>query len=413
MSFLYFIPTLEAREVCEILPRQKTASLLLVSFDNNDNALADSFTDLVQNAGNKYSKCFEGYDKSVLLKKRWNGSKRPTVHITTNLKNAFFEQIKRLSADGYLIDIFIFTHGYSSGTISTDFGNISKNDILDRLGSGCHRIRLVYQMNCYGSKLNSTFVSVGAEVAVGARYVNFYPNQFNKFMDEWNRGASVRNALTASNTTSSRTAAQTYIVAHSNTKFNFRKCIPGSSVLGTRPCAASYFDANWGLKGAKFNTSKSGKDNMNISSFMLHSGNRNITKNIKTHTRCQVNDNDDDDDGTITIDPPAAPRTILNTNGTVLSARRAKKTSSYSNKSRAQIIVTKLDGKARTTVSVYQRTASGSEKFLKSTEYSNGKGGGTKTINVSGVKGKKIVVYLRNHSVTNTFKYRLRVKEVN
>ena len=49
-------------------------------------------------------------------------------------------------------------------------------------------IRAVYQMNCYGQTFNETWLSLGAKVTCGARYVNFYPNQFNKFASEWKKG---------------------------------------------------------------------------------------------------------------------------------------------------------------------------------------------------------------------------------
>ena len=393
-------------------PPQKIASLSLVSFDNANNPIFDSTQDLVQNFGNNYHKTFEGYDKSVLLKRTWNNSRKPTVHVRTDFTNAFFNQIKALTNQGYVIDIFIFTHGYSSGTISTDFGSISENMIRSRLGDRCYPIRLVYQMNCYGSELNDAWRAVGAVTAVGSKLVNFYPNNFNRFITEWNAGANVQTALNRSNTASNRTLAQSYIVVHSNTKFNFRKCIPGSTVLGNRPCAPSYFDKNWGLRGSKYNTSISGKDNMTASSRMLVAGNGGIRKANKTHPTCTP--------GAIAIRPgtgttttttqPPQYKVLLTTKGIVYSARRGKKTSNTSTKDKVSVTVKKTNGRARTSVTVYA-LSNGQESYLASYEFANGNTNSSKTFNLSGVQNKKIVVYLRNHSTANTFQYDLKVKE--
>lgn len=388
----------------------RTASVVLVSFDNASSPIADGFTDLVQNAGNDYAKCFQGYDRSILLKKRWNGINQPSVHITSNLKNEFFNQIKLLEQQGYVIDIFIFAHGYSSGTISTDFGNISRSDITTQLGGKCYPIRLVYQMNCYGSKIASAFSGVGAKTVVGSNLVNFYPNQFNKFIDNWNSNQTVSAALTNANTNSSRTAGQSYIVAHSNTKFNFRKCMPGSSVLGNRPCAEDYFDKNWGLDGADYNANMSGKDNMNNSSRMIVLGTGSLRKSQKSHN---CNGSSSSSSGNTTPTNTFNPSTILNVTGNVLSARRAKKeTLQTSRTDRATVRVQKTDGKARTTVTVYVLESNGSETYKDSYEFVNGNQTGTKTMTITGVRNKKLVVYLRNHSTTNQFKYKLTVREL-
>lgn len=387
-------------------PPQKTASIALVSFDNANNPVFDSMQDLVQNFGNAYHKTFDGYDKSVLLKRTWNNSRRPTVHVRTDFTNAFFNQIKALTNQGYVIDIFIFTHGYSSGSISTDFGSITESAIRSRLGDRCYPIRLVYQMNCYGSELNDAWRAVGAVTAVGSDLVNFYPNNFNKFITEWNSGASVQTALQRSNTAANRTLAQSYIVVHSNTKFNFRKCIPGSTVLGKRPCAESYFDKNWGLDGADYNASLSGKDNMTRSSRMMVAGNRNLRKVQKTHPTCTA--------GTTATNPttpqPVQYKVLLTTKGIVYSARRGKKTSATSTKDKVRVTVKKTNGRAKTSVTVYA-LSNGQESYLASYEFPNGNSTSTKTFNLTGVRNKKIVVYLRNNSAANTFQYDLKVQE--
>ncbi len=398
----------------------KKASLILVSFDNSPNAVSDAFQDLVQNAQVNYSHCFSGYQKSVLLKKRWNGSNRPTHHVTSNLKNEFFSQLKGLARDGYMIDIYIFTHG-SSNTIHTDFGTITATDIRSQLyntphtNPGCFPIRMVYMMNCYGSSLGNDFRHVGAKVVAGPRDINFYPNQFNKFATEWKKGnVSVQNALNASNTASSRTVFQTLIVAHSNTKFNFRKCIPGSSVLGTRPCAKDYFQKNWMGMGANsdWQNGQSGKENMNYSSQHLVSGEGHINKNSRPTWCGSSSGTASGPSNPSPATPTVSYNTLLNTTGNVLSARRGKKTSQKSGKDKCKITVRRTGGRAKTQVSVYTLDDNNREVYKAAYEFPNTRGSVSpysKTI--TGVRNKKVVVYLRNSSAANTFQYSLTVKE--
>ena len=254
----------------------KKASLTIVSFENSD------FQRLVQNAHNLYGLAFEGYDKSVLLKNVYNDFPRPDRHVSNTSEASFFNELIDLADDGYMIDLFVFSHG-SDGAINIEGHEITASEIVNELGTGSYAggkfpLRMVWQINCYGETMNDAFITAGAKAVCGARFVNFYCNQFNRFIYEWNRGhVSFQTALNRSNTSSSRTVMQSAILVDAAFRTNFQKCFLGYTVLGSRPCAESYFTANW--IPSDWQTGMSGKENMNFSSRMIIRGDRNITKN--------------------------------------------------------------------------------------------------------------------------------------
>lgn len=262
-----------------MLTPRKSASLTVFHFGDS------AFRTLVQNAQVNLQHCIDGYDKSVLLKEDMVsvGQTRPTLLLKPN-KGAFLEQIVGLARDGYHIDIRLFTHG------NDDKIYIAPNEILSneelrselsatRTGFDHIPIRSVYGVNCYGRTFNQSWLAVGAKVSCGTRWVNFYPNQFNKFASEWEKGdVGFSEALRLSNTDSSRTVMQTLIAADAMSKSNFDKCPFGRTVLGDHDCARSYFDKNW-LASDEWQAGESGAENMNYSSYMFRVGLTDLTCN--------------------------------------------------------------------------------------------------------------------------------------
>src|SRR6185295_11092162 len=144
-------------------------------------------------------------------------------------------------------------------------------------------IRILYGCNCYGHSLGESWRSVGAKATTGAKYVEFYPNAFNHFIDDWNKGnVSLDAAVGNSDTDLVRTAAQAYIGyvhAPANNK-DWGHCSFGKTVLGDSPCAKDYFTNMW-LADDEWEADKDGKGNMNASSYMFRGGDKQITKNTK------------------------------------------------------------------------------------------------------------------------------------
>lgn len=247
----------------------------------------------------KLKKAMEDYKYKVLLKHNeipsWLDLSEKDEKIAdvkeVPTKDNLVKYIKQLANDGYMIDLWIFSHGWeggfkvSTGKYGSD-GSFTKDDIetlLGRSATGFSNlpIRMVYQVNCYGQSLNESWQNIGAKIVTGARYVNFYPNQFGNFADNWNKGnVSFEDAINKSDTAASRTVVQTYIsMVHApSIKNKWGGCPFLKTVLGDHKCAKDYFTYQW-LKNDEWQNGKSGKENMNYSSKMIKSGEKTLTKN--------------------------------------------------------------------------------------------------------------------------------------
>ena len=106
---------------------------------------------------------------------------------------------------------------------------------------------------------------------------------------------------------------------------------------------------------------------------------------------------------------------LLNTSGKVYSVQQGKKTSALSNTTKVKVRVEKTDGKAKTEVKICLWTdgvGMGSTVVKKTYTFENGNYKRTKTFTIFQAKDKKVIVYINNQSVGNTFSYNLRVDEV-
>jgi hypothetical protein len=273
----------------------KSASLIYYLYGNSP------FETLFQETL-KLKKAMEGYSFKVLLKPEelpsWidlseKDEKLADVKALPTRTN-LFKYLIELTQDGYYIDLFLFTHGWEG-----QFGKLNKSSDEDRVttadierelsvgNTGFQKIpiRIVWGTNCYGHTLGAAWRSVGAKATAGACQVNFYPNAFGNFIDDWNKGnVSFESAVRGSDTDLVRTAVQTwvrFVDAPKKKKEGKWSGCPGlNTVLGDHACAKDYFDT-WLGKG-EWQDGQSGKENMNHSSFMLIGGDKDITKNTRT-----------------------------------------------------------------------------------------------------------------------------------
>lgn len=271
----------------------KSASLIYFNF-GEDSEYTQFFQDTV-----KLKKAMENYQRVVLLKSQetpsWldlsEADEKNADVILSATKDNFFNQIIDLTAKGFFIDIYIFAHGWTDkfGPKNNSAEQIFGGDITSRLSKSASLynaipIRTVWGTNCYGSTLAEEWRSIGAKTVAGAKFVNFYPNSFGNFVNDWNKGnVSFNNAVSNSDTSLIRTAAQTYIAADASlTRGQWGGCplLSGITVLGTHACAKDYFVTEW-LDNSEWQNGKSGKDNMNNSSTMVISGDKTLTKNSK------------------------------------------------------------------------------------------------------------------------------------
>lgn len=249
----------------------------------------------------KLKKVMEGYNVSVLLK---HDTLPPWADLSEKdekladvkdlpTRTNLFKYIIKLAVDGYAIDLFLFTHGWREqfGAREGRPGSedrVTAHDISNALApreTGFTRmpIRIVWGTNCYGQTLGQTWRGIGAKATAGARFVNFYPNAWGNFIDDWNKGTvSFNDAVANADTDMVRTAVQTYIAVvdapAQKKQGKWDGCGFGKTVLGDDSCARDYFVSCW-LAADEWQAGKSGKENMNYSSYMFRGGAKHITKN--------------------------------------------------------------------------------------------------------------------------------------
>ncbi len=248
----------------------------------------------------RLKKALEGYGRSILLKHDFipepfdlssNDEKLADVVDTPTADN-LIRYLRELADNHHMIDLFIFSHGQSgSFRVSTgQHGSRSEfraSDITTRLApaqTGLQEfpIRMIWSTLCFGESLNEAWRSIGAKVVSGAQRVNFYPNQFGKFAEAWNKGdVSYEQALSDADTATSRTLAQTYIATiHApSTRQRWGGCPIGRTVLGKNPCAKDYFTTIWSATADEFDNVGDGSKYMNFASQRIIAGDRTLTKN--------------------------------------------------------------------------------------------------------------------------------------
>jgi len=192
---------------------------------------------------------------------------------------------------GYTKICWIFSHGNTYFTrggdeityfVSMD-DDITNQDLTNELKpEGCSElpIRMVYSIGCYHSNMNDAWLDLGTQVVSGATLINFFPTQYGKFVSEWNNGKTYSTSLTNSNTAASRTIVYAYLTVLSFTYSNQGKCSFIPNVLGKTNCAEWFFTGGGPYDlGDNYNSSISGKANVNQSSKKIISGDGSIKKN--------------------------------------------------------------------------------------------------------------------------------------
>lgn len=244
----------------------------------------------------RLKKAFKNYDRVVLLKHNdvvagpfdfTEGDERNADVTVTPTKANLSAQLADLTARGYLIDLYIFSHG-DTGRFVASTGqhgssvNVTGDDIRQlpkAAGVPELPIRMIWSTLCFGESLNDDWTAIGAKVVSGSRFVNFYPTQFRGFIDAWNDGDRYTTALADSDTASSRALAQTYIgLGHAvRHRGDWGGCPVGRTVLGDSPCAKKYFAHYW-RAGSEFTSGMSGREYMNLASKRFTAGDGNIRK---------------------------------------------------------------------------------------------------------------------------------------
>lgn len=294
-------------------PETDTETSTPQSFDNGEAAvvffyMGDSrFTTTFQEL-TRLNQALKGYDRKILLKHSLDPQSISSTAAHNNAdrvrqptRNNFESEIAQLANNGYTIDLYIYSHGWrngSDGAFRMSTGSHGTSDLYS--GSDVRSLqstvptrtvplRMVYQINCWGSNLNSAWRDVGAKAAAGSRYVNFFPHQFGAFVTNWRSGHTLNQSLQNANTPASRTIvhaalATTDAPATRGSQWGNNSpgngCPLGQTILGNNACAKDYYINRWGHNSSEwknFPNRKNGQWNMNRASHKMVDGQANIT----------------------------------------------------------------------------------------------------------------------------------------
>jgi hypothetical protein len=235
-----------------------------------------------------------GYDKAVLLRHETDvrigdaefelselAEKKADV-IDLPTRENFVKYLDELGRDGYVVDLFIFSHGWRD-TFRVSRGTYGDNATIRASYIEANvqplKLRMVWGTNCYGSTLLDTWRKLGARVCAGARYVNFYPTRFKKFIKMWLDGEAFGAAVSQSDTKLVRTPVQIYIPGDAIARMKQwgGNLLKAATILGRTKAAKDYFTNCW-IAEDEWIDGKSGKQMMNYASRMIIEGNRKTTK---------------------------------------------------------------------------------------------------------------------------------------
>lgn len=263
---------------------EKSAAFVLFYFDDGP------FATLFQNIGTKLNLALEGYDKTVVMKEDYLGIKADK-EVNLMYRTTFLSELVDLAIEGYYIDLYVFTHGSRDGIMLKD-GAVTAQDIQIYLGGwfgpGDFPLRMVYQMNCYGSNLLMAFKNAGAKVACGTRNVNFCPTRYNPFAKAWQAGKTFQQAVNDGiNDDVANSLAATGI--NINLKWRIgnplswdcKSCKVGTDLTDKKNCLGCYFKSFWGFENSEYDYDQTGLWNMFNSSFHIVVGDGSITRNTK------------------------------------------------------------------------------------------------------------------------------------
>lgn len=275
------------------------------------------FRTLFQEGQINLKKVVEAYDQSVILTHPdlpalFGGGNARALDLADEVLSPSFDNLaaalESLADAGYVIDLYIFAHGLPDefgGTTGTlyqpeDITAVRIRELaqpnFSRTGYQQLPLRMVYQMNCYGSTLNADWQGIGAKTAMGSRFVVFNSNTFNRFSTRWLRGDPFQTAVDERDTATAWGIMRRLIVLDATsimfagkertlddgTTWKFRGCPlkRAKKVLGSHQCGRDYFMVRWAELASEWDSSvRSGREFMAHSSEALTVGDTTLTFN--------------------------------------------------------------------------------------------------------------------------------------
>jgi hypothetical protein len=296
-------------ETLSLKPATKTAKLTGKKASVIYSHWGDSkFRTLFQESQINLANVIEPYHRSILLSHDsmpdWMDGNGKARQLASEVKAPTLQNLaatlESLADQGYTIDLFVFSHGRPEEFVGTNGAYSNPVDMVSSeirklaqsgssyTGYASLPIRIVYQMNCYGSTMNDDWRAIGATAAMGSKWINFKINTFNSFAKAWTGGSTFREAIAELDSKSAWTVVDLLILADALDTRNDGLRDHGRSwsgcpalpvpqtVLGKHSCAQDYFVARWSETPNEWVNGENGKNFMRLSSTVLTSGNTSI-----------------------------------------------------------------------------------------------------------------------------------------
>lgn len=273
-------------EPCDEHNKGTNGNGLLQYFHYDD----DDFTTLAQSLGAELSRPYPAYDYKVLLidsaTSNPGGANNKAIREADltfpPTRAGLMDAMRVLTAEGYRFDALVHAHGYKTdwpddAKFETLSGGMINGDWLvaatepNEIGTARGGVPLMawWSTTCIAARQLDAWITIGGLVASGAEDVQFYPNAFHNYVDNWLSLQSYGDAVDNSVTTGVVSASEGLIGLQGATAPWV--CIAPTAV-GIGDCTDDFFNDGVGPNDAAYNIwevyddSLSGADNMAISS---------------------------------------------------------------------------------------------------------------------------------------------------
>lgn len=213
-------------------------------------------------------------------------------------REGLMDAMQHLTSLGYRFDTFVHAHGYKIDADDSDFetlkdsgGFISGEWLVDAtdpdlIGTARGGIPIVawWSTTCIAERQIDAWIDIGAVTANGAVDVQFYPNAWGNFVNNWIAGWTYQRAVDDSVTWLVVFEAEKLIKTEGSLPPWL--CVGPFSVLGHNNCAVNFFNGDLAAYDISevYDDTLSGAFNMAISSERTFVGNTQITFGAVNYT---------------------------------------------------------------------------------------------------------------------------------
>ncbi|HVH99086.1 MAG TPA: hypothetical protein VM869_10260 [Enhygromyxa sp.] len=253
-------------EPCDELEKATNGIALVLYFHYDDTA----YNRLAQSLGVDLSKNYGAYDYVALVMENaesnfWNidgAAFRDADVVFEPSRDGLLEAMRHVTAKGYRFDVKTHARGFENGTADSEFTVITGDRISgqwlvdatepDLVGTARGGIPIVAQWGtaAFQDRQMDAWHTIGALTASGTVHINFYPNEWGNYWDNWVGGMTYEDAVDFSRTLGVIAAADFEMASQGGGPPWL--CIYPSAI-GQNACAEDFFNDDVGPNPAGYN----------------------------------------------------------------------------------------------------------------------------------------------------------------